>query len=160
MTHILNEHGGLEESSQSYQNIVGLLGKLWNSDWSGMCLSIRNIWPDSICSKRLLFFVVLMFRNTLPIICFQGNMNNFPKILTFRSTIHRKFRWSENLKFQFFFTSSFGPSWLRKLVSDFAVILAIIIMVLIDMYLGPDDTPKLFVPDTFKPTRNDRGILS
>ena len=33
-------------------------------------------------------------------------------------------------------------------------------MVLIDMYLGPEDTPKLFVPDTFKPTRNDRGCVS
>ena len=86
-----------------------------------------------------------MLRNPLPIVRFQGSITENAMLRNYFS------------QFKFFFASSFGPSWLRKLVSDFAVILAIIIMVLIDMYLGPGDTPKLFVPDTFKPTRNDRG---
>ena len=38
---------------------------------------------------------------------------------------------------------------LRQTVSDFAVMLAIVIMVLIDMYMGID-TPKLNVPRTFR----------
>ena len=119
-----------------------------------MRISIWKIWPDSVCSKRLLFFVVLMSWNSLSIICFQGETKSIGRLDSQNSNFQNF------LKFQFFFASSFGPSWLRKLVSDFAVILAIIIMVLIDMYLGPEDTPKLFVPDTFKPTRNDRGCVS
>ena len=59
--------------------------------------------------------------------------------------------------FKALFTSPFGPSWLRKLISDFAVIMAIIIMVGVDLGVGLKDTPKLFVPSTFVPTRSDRG---
>nr|BAU71495.1 putative sodium-driven chloride bicarbonate exchanger [Phreagena okutanii] len=48
------------------------------------------------------------------------------------------------------------PTAVRQLVSDFAVLLSIILFVLIDMGLGIN-TPKLLVPDKFQPTRNDRG---
>ena len=50
----------------------------------------------------------------------------------------------------------FGFSWMRKFVSDFAVITAIALMVITDYCVGLD-TPKLAVPDTFTPTRPDRG---
>ncbi|XP_030366533.1 electroneutral sodium bicarbonate exchanger 1 isoform X2 [Strigops habroptila] len=46
----------------------------------------------------------------------------------------------------------------RSTVSDFAVFLAIVIMVLIDFMVGIP-SPKLHVPHMFKPTRDDRGWL-
>lgn len=50
----------------------------------------------------------------------------------------------------------FGFSWMRKFVSDFAVITAILLMVITDYVVGLS-TPKLVVPDSFAPTRPDRG---
>ncbi|XP_062492008.1 electroneutral sodium bicarbonate exchanger 1 isoform X3 [Pezoporus occidentalis] len=46
----------------------------------------------------------------------------------------------------------------RSTVSDFAVFLAIVVMVLIDFMVGIP-SPKLHVPHMFKPTRDDRGWL-
>ena len=43
----------------------------------------------------------------------------------------------------------YGPSKLRQILSDFAVMIAIVVMVLVDMAFGIN-TPKLFVPSTFK----------
>jgi len=55
--------------------------------------------------------------------------------------------------------SPFFPSKVRKMVSDYAVILTIIIFVLVDMYFNLD-TQKLLVPTVFKPTRSDiRGWI-
>ncbi|XP_017588861.1 PREDICTED: electroneutral sodium bicarbonate exchanger 1 isoform X4 [Corvus brachyrhynchos] len=57
-----------------------------------------------------------------------------------------------------------GISWgnltvtVRSTVSDFAVFLTIVIMVLIDLGIGIP-SPKLHVPHMFKPTRDDRGWL-
>ncbi|KAK6166324.1 hypothetical protein SNE40_023048 [Patella caerulea] len=48
------------------------------------------------------------------------------------------------------------PSWTRQLLSDFGVLIAIVVMVGIDVALGLP-TPKLLVPEEFKPTRPDRG---
>ncbi|KAM9603765.1 electroneutral sodium bicarbonate exchanger 1-like [Morphnus guianensis] len=44
----------------------------------------------------------------------------------------------------------------RSTVSDFAVFLTIVIMVLLDFVVGIP-SPKLHVPHAFKPTRDDRG---
>ncbi|KAM6038615.1 electroneutral sodium bicarbonate exchanger 1 isoform 2-T2 [Theristicus caerulescens] len=44
----------------------------------------------------------------------------------------------------------------RSTISDFAVFLTIVIMVLIDLMIGIP-SPKLHVPHMFKPTRDDRG---
>ncbi|XP_074421092.1 electroneutral sodium bicarbonate exchanger 1 isoform X3 [Larus michahellis] len=44
----------------------------------------------------------------------------------------------------------------RSTVSDFAVFLTIVVMVLIDFMIGIP-SPKLHVPHMFKPTRDDRG---
>lgn len=48
------------------------------------------------------------------------------------------------------------PTFVRQLISDFAVLLSIILFVVIDIVLGIN-TPKLLVPDKFQPTRSDRG---
>ncbi|XP_041792837.1 solute carrier family 4 member 4a isoform X1 [Chelmon rostratus] len=54
-----------------------------------------------------------------------------------------------------FKTSPFFPTTVRKLISDFAIILAILIFCGVDMLVGVD-TPKLIVPSEFKPTSPNR----
>ncbi|XP_041643400.1 solute carrier family 4 member 4a isoform X3 [Cheilinus undulatus] len=55
-----------------------------------------------------------------------------------------------------FKTSPFFPTTVRKLISDFAIILAILIFCGVDVLVGVD-TPKLTVPTEFKPTSPERG---
>uniref|UniRef100_A0A8C1K7C7 Anion exchange protein n=1 Tax=Cyprinus carpio TaxID=7962 RepID=A0A8C1K7C7_CYPCA len=55
-----------------------------------------------------------------------------------------------------FKTSPFFPTTVRKLISDFAIILAILIFCGVDALVGVD-TPKLIVPSEFKPTSPNRG---
>ncbi|XP_056290386.1 electrogenic sodium bicarbonate cotransporter 1-like [Pseudoliparis swirei] len=55
-----------------------------------------------------------------------------------------------------FKTSRFFPTTVRKLLSDFAIILAILIFCGVDAFVGVD-TPKLIVPSEFKPTSPLRG---
>ncbi|XP_017281821.1 solute carrier family 4 member 4a isoform X3 [Kryptolebias marmoratus] len=55
-----------------------------------------------------------------------------------------------------FKTSPFFPTTVRKLISDFAIILAILIFCGVDIFVGVD-TPKLIVPNEFKPTSPHRG---
>ncbi|ODM89301.1 Sodium-driven chloride bicarbonate exchanger [Orchesella cincta] len=52
--------------------------------------------------------------------------------------------------------SSFFPTSVRQVVSDFAVIIAIVSMTLFDMYMKLR-TPKLQVPERFEPTLPTRG---
>ncbi|KAM3868059.1 LOW QUALITY PROTEIN: solute carrier family 4 member 4a [Diretmus argenteus] len=56
-------------------------------------------------------------------------------------------------KFKF---SPFFPTTVRKLISDFAIIMTILIFCGVDMLVGVD-TPKLIVPSEFKPTSPNRG---
>ncbi|XP_015259312.1 PREDICTED: electrogenic sodium bicarbonate cotransporter 1-like isoform X1 [Cyprinodon variegatus] len=55
-----------------------------------------------------------------------------------------------------FKTSQFFPTTVRKLISDFSIVLAILIFCGVDVFVGVD-TPKLIVPSEFKPTSNLRG---
>uniref|UniRef100_A0A8C1M2A1 Anion exchange protein n=1 Tax=Cyprinus carpio TaxID=7962 RepID=A0A8C1M2A1_CYPCA len=55
-----------------------------------------------------------------------------------------------------FKTSRYFPTKVRAIISDFAVFITILTMVLIDYGLGIPST-KLQVPNEFKPTRDDRG---
>ncbi|XP_037115768.1 solute carrier family 4 member 4a isoform X2 [Syngnathus acus] len=55
-----------------------------------------------------------------------------------------------------FKTSPFFPTTVRKLISDFAIILTILIFCGVDAMVGVD-TPKLIVPTEFKPTSPLRG---
>ncbi|XP_060556502.1 electrogenic sodium bicarbonate cotransporter 1-like isoform X2 [Ruditapes philippinarum] len=61
------------------------------------------------------------------------------------------------MNFKDFKTAPYFPSFIRQMVSDFAVLLSIVIMVSIDVLVGVK-TPKLEVPAKFQPTRyQDRG---
>uniref|UniRef100_A0A4W5NRV9 Anion exchange protein n=1 Tax=Hucho hucho TaxID=62062 RepID=A0A4W5NRV9_9TELE len=75
--------------------------------------------------------------------------------------------WSIILFFTTFFLSSFlkeikteryFPTKVRSSISDFAVFLTIMIMVLVDYLMGIP-SPKLNVPDRFEPTSKHRGWL-
>ncbi|KAK1806612.1 hypothetical protein P4O66_005117, partial [Electrophorus voltai] len=75
--------------------------------------------------------------------------------------------WSVILFFTTFFLCSFlkqfktkryFPTRVRSTISDFAVFLTIMVMVLVD-YLVGIPSPKLNVPDTFEPTAKGRGWL-
>ncbi|XP_034565207.1 electrogenic sodium bicarbonate cotransporter 1-like isoform X2 [Notolabrus celidotus] len=55
-----------------------------------------------------------------------------------------------------FKTSRFFPTKVRKLISDFAIILTILLFVGVDALVGVN-TPKLIVPSEFKPTSPHRG---
>lgn len=55
-------------------------------------------------------------------------------------------------------TTPFFPTKVRQFFSDFAVVIAIVLMTLIDNWVGLP-TPKLLVPQDFKPTRSDRGWI-
>ncbi|XP_074756664.1 sodium bicarbonate cotransporter 3 isoform X12 [Athene noctua] len=63
--------------------------------------------------------------------------------------------WS-NLTVSQFKTKRYFPTKVRSTISDFAVFLTIVIMVLIDYLVGVP-SPKLHVPEKFEPTRKDRG---
>ncbi|XP_068562692.1 electrogenic sodium bicarbonate cotransporter 1-like isoform X2 [Cebidichthys violaceus] len=55
-----------------------------------------------------------------------------------------------------FKTSRFFPTTVRKLISDFAIILTILLFCGVDAFVGVN-TPKLIVPSEFKPTSPKRG---
>lgn len=57
-----------------------------------------------------------------------------------------------------FKTSRFFPTTVRKLISDFAIILTILLFCGVDALVGVN-TPKLIVPSEFKPTNPGRGWL-
>jgi anion exchange protein len=59
---------------------------------------------------------------------------------------------------KFFRNMRFFPTKIRCLISDFAVMIAICVAVGVDLAIGLD-TPKLNVPEDFKPTRSDRGWI-
>ncbi|XP_008408324.1 electroneutral sodium bicarbonate exchanger 1 isoform X1 [Poecilia reticulata] len=75
--------------------------------------------------------------------------------------------WSIILFFSTFFmsaflkqfkTSRYFPTKVRSMISDFAVFLTIVVMVLLDFAIGVP-SQKLKVPSKFQPTREDRGWL-
>ncbi|KAG9476134.1 hypothetical protein GDO78_002951 [Eleutherodactylus coqui] len=57
-----------------------------------------------------------------------------------------------------FKTKNYFPTKVRSTISDFAVFLTIVIMVLVDYLVGVP-SPKLHVPEKFEPTRKDRGWI-
>lgn len=57
-----------------------------------------------------------------------------------------------------FKTAPYFPTKVRQIISDFSVVIAIASMTLFDMWYNIQ-TPKLYVPAQFKPTRDDRGWL-
>ncbi|XP_075683295.1 sodium bicarbonate cotransporter 3 isoform X1 [Rhinoderma darwinii] len=57
-----------------------------------------------------------------------------------------------------FKTKNYFPTKVRSTISDFAIFLTIVIMVLIDYLVGVP-SPKLQVPEKFEPTLKDRGWI-
>ncbi|XP_010082612.1 PREDICTED: sodium bicarbonate cotransporter 3-like, partial [Pterocles gutturalis] len=118
--------------------------------WRSMNKSVENIaWSNLTVSECLKFHGV--FRGSA---C--GHHGPYIPDVLF---------WSVILFFTTFFLSSFlkqfktkryFPTKVRSTISDFAVFLTIVIMVLIDYLVGVP-SPKLHVPEKFEPTRKDRG---
>ncbi|KAM6945553.1 sodium-driven chloride bicarbonate exchanger-like isoform 1-T1 [Aplochiton taeniatus] len=81
----------------------------------------------------------------IPDVCFWSVLLFFSTV--FMSAFLKEFK-----------TSRYFPTKVRAIISDFAVFLTILTMVLVDYGLGIP-SPKLQVPDKFKPTRDDRGWL-
>ncbi|XP_021335416.1 sodium-driven chloride bicarbonate exchanger isoform X2 [Danio rerio] len=109
-------------------------------DWLGLdvkgCVENRGEFVGSACGHHgpyipdVLFWSVVLFFSTVA-------MSSFLKE---------------------FKTSRYFPTKVRQIISDFAVFITIMTMVLIDYGLGVP-SPKLQVPNVFKPTRDDRGWI-
>uniref|UniRef100_A0A8C3T3M5 Anion exchange protein n=1 Tax=Chelydra serpentina TaxID=8475 RepID=A0A8C3T3M5_CHESE len=85
-----------------------------------------------------------------------GNSCNYMPDITFMAFILFLGTFLCSMTLKSFKTSRYFPTALRKLVSDFSIILAILIFCGIDAILGLE-TPKLIVPSEFKPTNSQRG---
>ncbi|EPY78240.1 solute carrier family 4, sodium bicarbonate cotransporter, member 4 isoform 4-like protein [Camelus ferus] len=85
-----------------------------------------------------------------------GNNCDFVPDITLMSFILFLGTYTSSMALKKFKTSRYFPTMARKLISDFAIILSILIFCVIDALVGVD-TPKLIVPSEFKPTSPNRG---
>ncbi|XP_048702762.1 electrogenic sodium bicarbonate cotransporter 1 isoform X6 [Caretta caretta] len=85
-----------------------------------------------------------------------GNNCNYVPDITLMSFILFFGTYTCSMALKKFKTSRYFPTTARKLISDFAIILSILIFCGIDALVGVD-TPKLIVPSEFKPTSPQRG---
>uniref|UniRef100_A0A8D0H926 Anion exchange protein n=1 Tax=Sphenodon punctatus TaxID=8508 RepID=A0A8D0H926_SPHPU len=85
-----------------------------------------------------------------------GNSCNYVPYISFMSFILFLGTFLCSMTLKNFKTSRYFPTALRKMVSDFSIILAILIFCGIDAAFGLE-TPKLIVPSEFKPTNPERG---
>nr|XP_056718877.1 anion exchange protein 4 [Euleptes europaea] len=85
-----------------------------------------------------------------------GSSCNYVPDITFMSFILFLGTFFCSMMLKSFKTSRYFPTTLRRLVGDFAIILAILIFCGIDAVFGLE-TPKLIVPSEFKPTNPTRG---
>uniref|UniRef100_A0A8C7V441 Anion exchange protein n=1 Tax=Oncorhynchus mykiss TaxID=8022 RepID=A0A8C7V441_ONCMY len=106
-------------------------------NWTSMeCFVFRGEFEGSACGPHgpyipdVLFWSVVLFFSTV-----------------FMSAFLKEFK-----------TSRYFPTKVRAQISDFAVFITILTMVLVDYALGIP-SPKLQVPNKFKPTRDDRGWI-
>ncbi|KAM9649395.1 sodium bicarbonate cotransporter 3 isoform 7-T8 [Morphnus guianensis] len=114
--------------NKSVENIV------WSNLTVSECLEFHGVFRGSACGRHgpyipdVLFWSVILFFTTF-----------------FLSSFLKQFK-----------TKRYFPTKVRSTISDFAVFLTIVIMVLIDYLVGVP-SPKLHVPEKFEPTRKDRG---
>ncbi|XP_061144095.1 sodium bicarbonate cotransporter 3-like isoform X1 [Syngnathus typhle] len=100
------------------------------------CQSLRGEFTGSACARDrpfvpdVLFWSVILFFTTFLLSTFLKDFKN----------------------------KRFFPTKVRSTISDFAVFLTIMLMVLMD-YLVGIPSPKLSVPDRFQPTSDNRGWL-
>ncbi|NWZ42830.1 S4A8 protein, partial [Brachypodius atriceps] len=117
-------------------NGINVLGIAWGNLTVTECRSLHGEFQGPACGRNgpyapnVLFWCCILFFSTFVL-----------------SSLLKKFK-----------TSRYFPTRVRSTVSDFAVFLTIVIMVLIDLGIGIP-SPKLHVPHMFKPTRDDRGWL-
>ncbi|NXD09976.1 S4A8 protein, partial [Nothocercus nigrocapillus] len=106
----------------------------WSNLTVSECLELHGVFRGSACGHHgpyipdVLFWSVILFFTTF-----------------FLSSFLKQFK-----------TKRYFPTKVRSTISDFAVFLTIVIMVLIDYLVGVP-SPKLHVPEKFEPTRKDRG---
>uniref|UniRef100_A0A803V7K4 Anion exchange protein n=1 Tax=Ficedula albicollis TaxID=59894 RepID=A0A803V7K4_FICAL len=106
----------------------------WSNLTVSECLEYHGVFRGSACGHHgpyipdVLFWSVILFFATF-----------------FLSSFLKKFK-----------TKRYFPTKVRSTISDFAVFLTIVIMVVIDYLVGVP-SPKLQVPEKFEPTRKDRG---
>ncbi|XP_063165992.1 electrogenic sodium bicarbonate cotransporter 1 isoform X3 [Candoia aspera] len=86
----------------------------------------------------------------------MGNNCKYVPDITLMSCILFLGTYTCSMALKKFKTSRYFPTTARKLISDFAIILSILIFCGIDALIGVD-TPKLLVPSEFKPTNPSRG---
>ncbi|XP_078812203.1 electrogenic sodium bicarbonate cotransporter 4 isoform X6 [Oryzias latipes] len=127
---------GLNVSAPLADDNMTLLFNLTDLDWSQLskkeCIKYGGALVGSSC-KYVPDLALMSF------ILFFG---------TYSMTVSLK-------KFKF---SRYFPTKLRALISDFAIIISILVFCGLDCLLQLD-TPKLHVPTEIKPTRSDRGWL-
>ncbi|NXB19263.1 S4A8 protein, partial [Rhagologus leucostigma] len=117
-------------------NGINVSGITWGNLTVTECRSLHGEFQGPACGRNgpyapnVLFWCCILFFSTFVL-----------------SSLLKKFK-----------TSRYFPTRVRSTVSDFAVFLTIVIMVLIDLGIGIP-SPKLHVPHMFKPTRDDRGWL-
>uniref|UniRef100_M3ZW18 Anion exchange protein n=1 Tax=Xiphophorus maculatus TaxID=8083 RepID=M3ZW18_XIPMA len=121
----------LEDTSVWYMNYTGLPP---NRSWSSLTMS-----------------ECLMYKGEL-----VGEACGYVPDITLMSFILFFGTYTTSMCLKKFKTSPFFPTTVRKLISDFAIILAILIFCGVDIFVGVD-TPKLIVPTEFKPTSPKRG---
>ncbi|XP_037402074.1 electrogenic sodium bicarbonate cotransporter 1 isoform X10 [Pygocentrus nattereri] len=122
----------LDEKIETLLNSTGQ--KHWNATWSSLSRSECVEWGGVL----------------------KGEACNFVPDITLMSFILFLGTYTCSMGLKKFKTSRFFPTMVRKLISDFAIILAILIFCGIDALVGVD-TPKLLVPSEFKPTSPNRG---
>ncbi|KAL6470770.1 hypothetical protein MHYP_G00218890 [Metynnis hypsauchen] len=115
----------LDEKIETLLNSTGQ--KHWNATWSSLSRSECVEWGGVL----------------------KGEACNFVPDITLMSFILFLGTYTCSMGLKKFKTSRFFPTMVRKLISDFAIILAILIFCGIDALVGVD-TPKLLVPSEFK----------
>ncbi|XP_053505656.1 electrogenic sodium bicarbonate cotransporter 1 isoform X2 [Ictalurus furcatus] len=121
-------------SEEKIEALFNSTGKHGNSTWSSVTRSECLEWGGVL----------------------QGGSCGFVPDITLMSFILFMGTYTCSMALKKFKTSRFFPTMVRKLISDFAIILAILIFCGIDALVGVD-TPKLEVPSEFKPTSPNRG---
>uniref|UniRef100_A0A8C1LE84 Anion exchange protein n=1 Tax=Cyprinus carpio TaxID=7962 RepID=A0A8C1LE84_CYPCA len=148
----INRHADLDKLTLAYcrcaepDNPSNKTLELWNQrnitapavPWSNLtvseCLDLQGQFIGSACGHHGPYTPDVLFWSS---ILFFGTF--------FLSTFLKQFK-----------TSRYFPTRVRSMISDFAVFLTIVLMVLIDYLIGVP-SQKLQVPSNFKPTRDDRG---
>uniref|UniRef100_A0A3B4BLP8 Anion exchange protein n=1 Tax=Periophthalmus magnuspinnatus TaxID=409849 RepID=A0A3B4BLP8_9GOBI len=149
-----NAHSDLDKLTLAYcrcaepDNPNNKTLELWNQNnitaafvpWSNLtvkeCLGLHGQFVGSACGHHgpytpdVLFWSTILFFSTF-----------------FMSAFLKQFK-----------TSRYFPTKVRSMISDFAVFITILTMVVLDYIVGVP-SQKLKVPSNFKPTRDDRGWL-